>query len=91
MESLLSLGEIGFNVYEDEPGSVLVADTYPEAINVTLVSAVQNPVHSILGNLTSEMTVTVTNNTLGKRVYCSDGRLTLTESPYIVIRKQGNC
>ena len=47
MESLLYLGEIGFNVYEDEPGSVLVADTYPEAINVTLVSAVQNPVHSI--------------------------------------------
>ena len=56
----------------DSPG--IRSDPYSEVFNVTLISAVQSPDHPLLGNLTSEITVLVTSNTLGKRVYCSDGR-----------------
>ena len=56
----------------DEPG--VVSDPYPEVVNVTLISVVQSPDHPLLGDLTSEITVLITSNTLGKRVYCSDGQ-----------------
>ena len=39
-----------------------------------------------LGNLTSEMTVAVTSNTLGKRVFCGDG--TFNERLSIVIEEK---
>ena len=53
--------------------------------NVTLVSTVQDSTHMQLGNLTSEMTVAVTFNTLGKHVFCSDGT---DEGLSIVIKKK---
>ena len=54
--------------------------------NVTLVSTVQDSTQMQLGNLTSEMTVAVTSNTLGKRVICGDG--THNERLYIVIEEK---
>ena len=72
IESLFPLGEVGFYIYKDRPGSVLVPESFPEVINVTLISADQNPMHNELGNLSSQITVLVTNNTLGKNVSCSD-------------------
>ena len=67
----------------DRPG--VVPDPYPEVINVTLISTVQSPDHALLGDLTSEITVLVTSNTLGKRVYCSDGQHREEGSPFIAI------
>ena len=87
VESLFSLGTLDFNVFQDSPG--IVPDPFPEVVNVTLVSTVQDSIHPVLGNLTSEITVLVTNTTLEKRVYCSDGILVEDESPSIVIRKKG--
>ena len=58
---------------------------YPEVFNVTLVSAAQDPDYSFLGNLTSEITILVTTNTLEKQVYCGDERYNEEESPSIGI------
>ena len=74
--------DIVFDV-ANKPG--VVTDNYPEVFNVTLISAVRSPDHPLLGNLTSEITVLVTSNTLGKRVYCSDGRHREEGSPSITI------
>ena len=87
VESLFSFGTLDFNVFQDSPG--IVPDPFPEVLNVTVLSTVQDSIHPVLGNLTSEITVLVTNTTLEKRVYCSDGILVEDESPSIVIRKKG--
>ena len=89
MESLFSLSDnIGFTVVY-EPATVLVLDQFPQVVNVTLVSKSQNSEHISLGNLTSAITVTVSTETIRKRVFCSDGRTPQEESPYTVIQKPG--
>ena len=84
VESIFSLGNVQFYVFRDQPPKVL-PDSYPGVTNVTLTSAVQNFSGSVLGNLSSTITVLVSNTTLGKSVYCSDGLLPQNESPFIVI------
>ena len=79
---------IVFRIHEDEPGSVLVPDPFPEVVNVTLISADQSPLHPELGNVSSQITVLVTNNTLGKHVYCGNGRFREDEAPSIVIMRR---
>ena len=73
---------IVFRIHEDEPGSVLVPDPFPEVVNVTLISADQSPLHPELGNVSSQI---VTSNTL---VYCGNGRLREDEAPSIVIMRR---
>ena len=70
---------VAFNEADIQP------DPYPEVSNVTLVSAAQDPDYPFLGNLTSEITILVTTNTLGKQVYCGDGRQGEEGSPSIAI------
>ena len=72
---------IVFRIHEDEPGSVLDPDPFPEVVNVTLISADQSPLHPDLGNVSSQITVLVTSNTLDKHVYCGNGRLKEDEAP----------
>ena len=85
VESIFSLGDgVQFNVFRDQSPKVL-PDSYPGVTNVTLTSAVQKFPGSDLGNLSSTITVLVSNTTLGKSVYCSDGLLPQNESPFIVI------
>ena len=86
VESLntLSTTTIVFRIYEDEPGSVLVPDPFPEVVNVTLISADQSPLHPAL----AQITVLVTSNTLDKHVYCGNGRLREDEAPSIVIMRR---
>ena len=87
VDSLFSLSDdIGFTVV-DEPGTVLVLDQFPQVVNVTLVSKSQNSERMSLGNLTSTLTVTVSTETIRKRVFCSDGMIPQEESPYTVIQK----
>ena len=90
VESLNTLNEniIVFRIHEDEPGSVLVPDPFPEVVNVTLISVDQSPLHPDLGNVSSQITVLVTNNTLDKHVYCGNGRLREDEAPSIVIMRR---
>ena len=90
VESLNTLSEnnIIFRIYEDEPGSVLVPDPFPEVVNVTLISADQSPLHLALGNVSSQITVLVTSNTLDKHVYCGNGQLREDEAPSIVIMRR---
>ena len=85
VESIFSLGDgVQFNVFRDQSPKVL-PDSYPGVTNVTLTSAVQDLPRTDLGNLSSTITVLVSNTTLGKSVYCSDGLLPQNESPFIVI------
>ena len=90
VESLNTFSEniIVFRIHEDEPGSVLVPDPFPEVVNVTLISADQNPLHPELGNVSSQITVLVTGNTLDKHVYCGNGRIREDEAPAIVIMRR---
>ena len=66
-------------------GTDVQPSPYPEVSNVTLVTAVQDPDYPFLGNLTSEITILVTTNTLGKQVYCGDGRQSEEGSPSVTI------
>ena len=86
--NILSENNIIFRIHEDEPGSVLVPDPFPEVVNVTLISADQSPLHSELGNVSSQITVLVTNSTLDKHVYCGNLRLNEDEAPSIVIMRR---
>ena len=72
-----------FNIRKHEQGSVLNS-TIPEVINVTLISA-QLDTNMFTGNLTSVITIKVTNNNVGKRVYCSDGQRSEDDPPSLVI------
>ena len=51
-----------------EDGHVLVPDSFPEVVNVTLLTSGM----STGENISSQITVLVNAKTLGKRVYCSD-------------------
>ena len=84
IESLKTFAADGiiFNV-ADEPG--VVPDNYPEVFKATLISVARISNNQLLGNLTSQIIVLVTPNTLGKRVYCSDGQHKEEESPSIAI------
>ena len=64
---------------------MLVPDPFPEVVNV---SADQSPLHPELGNVSSQITVLVTSNTLDKHVYCGNGRLREDEAPSIVIMRR---
>ena len=90
VESLNTLDSttIVFRIHEDEPGSVLVPDPFSEVVNVTLISADQSPLHPELGNVSSQITVLVTSNTLGKHVYCGNGRFREDEAPSILIMRR---
>ena len=91
VQSINRLGDnsITFSVI-DTPG-VVRPDPYPEVLNVTLVSASQSTDHPLLGNLTSQITVPVTPNTVGKLVYCSDGRHSEDEAESIAIMACKRC
>ena len=80
----LATTPIKMNVAQSN-GTDIQPDPYPEMSNVTLVSAVQDPDYPFLGNLTSQITILVTPNTLGKNVYCGDGRQGEEGSPSIAI------
>ena len=88
VESLFSLTDqsrISFDVSNDESGA-LVSCPFPDICNATLESAVQDPIHPLLGNLTSEITILVTTLTLGKYVYCSNGSTFESNSPSLIIK-----
>ena len=57
----------------------------PDVINVTVVSSEQDSSNSQTGNLTSVITIKVTDNNIGRHVHCSDGQLPLEDSPSLVI------
>ena len=66
----------------DEPGSEPGA--LPDVANVTLINVERDPANQLLGNLSSELTVVVSSNTIEKYVTCSNGR----SSEELVIKKQ---
>ena len=66
----------------DEPGSEPGA--LPDVANVTLINVERNPANPLLGNLTSELTVVVSSNTIEKYVTCSNGQ----SSEELVIKRQ---
>ena len=57
--------------------------------NITLVDVDRDPIpiNSVLGNLTSDLAVVVSNNTIEKYVNCSNG----VTSQEILIKKQCKC
>ena len=86
MKSLFSLSDnIGFTVF-DEPGTVLVPDQFPQVVNVTLVSKSQNSERMSLGNITSTILLIINQDTIGEKVFCSDGITPQEESPFIIIQ-----
>ena len=72
----------------DEPGSEPGLGLLPDVANVTLVNVDKDPINPVLGNLTSDLTVVVSNNTIEKYVNCSNGRKNQQE---ILIKKQCKC
>ena len=76
---------VDFNAVEGVPGTVL-SDPIPDVINITLISVERKSPNSQRGNLTSLITVKVTHNTIGKHVHCSNGYISLEESPSLIIR-----
>ena len=78
---------ISFHIREHGPGSVLNS-TIPEVTNVKIISAQPDP-NMLTGNLTSVITNKVTNNNVGKHVYCGDGLRTEEDMPSLVI--PGGC
>ena len=71
----------------DEPGSEPGLGLLPDVANVTLVNVDKDPTNQLLGNLTSDLTVVVSNNTIEKHVNCSNG----PNSEGILIKKQCKC
>ena len=69
----------------DEPGSEPGA--LPDVANVTLINVERDPANTLIGNLTSELTVVVSSNTIEKYVTCSNGR----SREELVIKKQRKC
>ena len=51
---------------------------------MTLISA-QLDANMLTGNLTSVITIKVTNNNVGKHIYCSDGQISQDDPPSLVI------
>ena len=62
-------------------GTVLT-DSIPYVVNITVVSVERRSLHSQLGNLSSIITVRVTQSTIGKHVHCSNGYISLEKSPF---------
>ena len=71
----------------DEPGSEPGPGSLPDVANITLVNVDKDPTHPLLGNLTSDLAVVVSNNTIGKYVNCNNG----LKSQGILIKKQCKC
>ena len=57
----------------------------PDVIIVIVASSEQDSSNSQTGNLTSVITIKVTDNNIGRHVHCSDGRVSLEDSPSLVI------
>ena len=74
---------ITFNIRKHEQGSVLNS-TIPEVINVTLISAQLHTKYMFTGNLTSVITIKVTNHNVRKHIYCSDGQRSEDDPPSLV-------
>ena len=72
------------SIVQDEPGSEPGPGSLPDVANFTLVNVDIDPINPLLGNLTSDLTVVVSNNTIEKYVNCSNGR----KSEGILIKKQ---
>ena len=66
-------------------GTVLTGQT-PDVVTITLVSVERGSLHSQQGNLSSIITVRVTPTTIGKHVHCSNGYISLEESPSLIIQ-----
>ncbi|CAI8043552.1 hypothetical protein GBAR_LOCUS24156 [Geodia barretti] len=66
------------------PGSEPGPGSLPGVANITLVNVDKDPTHPLLGNLTSDLTVVVSNNTIEKYVNCNNG----LKSQGILIKKQ---
>ena len=79
------LDRIDINVYEHNPGSVINDIPIPDVTNVTITSAEQDSSNPQIGNITSVITITVTDNNIGKHVYCSDGQIHFKDSPSLVV------
>ena len=75
---------IDINVYEHSPGSV-IDNPIPDVVSVTIVSAQQDSSNPEFGNLTSIITIKVTDNNIGKHIVCSNGQRAFKDSPSIVI------
>ena len=71
----------------DDPGSEPGPGSLPDVVNITLVDVDKDPTHPLLGNLTSDLAVVVSNNTIEKYVSCSNG----VTSQEILIKKQCKC
>ena len=54
-------------------------------VNVTLTNVESDPMNPLLGNLTSELTISVSEDTILKHVQCSDGQVRTVSS---IIKKQ---
>ena len=72
-----------FYIAHHVPGSVLNS-TIPEVLNATLCSAQPDP-NMLTGNLTSVITIKITNRTVGNHVYCRNGQITEEDPPSLVI------
>ena len=72
-----------FYIAQHMPGSVLNS-TIPEVLNATLISAQPDP-NMLTGNLTSVITIKVTDRTVGNLVYCRNGQITEEDPPSLVI------
>ena len=71
----------------DEPGSEPGPGSLPDVANITLVNVDKDPTHPLLGNLTSDLAVVVSNNTIEKYVNCSNAQ----KNQEILIKKQCKC
>ncbi|CAI8023423.1 hypothetical protein GBAR_LOCUS13694 [Geodia barretti] len=69
---------------QDEPGSEPGPGSLPDVANITLVNVDKDPTHPLLGNLTSDLAVVVSNDNIGKYVNCSNG----LNNEQILIKKQ---
>ena len=75
---------IDINVYDHSPGSV-IDNPIPDITSVVIVSANQDSSNPLIGNITSVITVKVTDSNTGRHIHCSDGRIPLEDSPSLVI------
>lgn len=84
VESLFNRQDrVEFIAFQDVAGDVFPSPSF-EVVNITLISVEQNQ-NSEKGNLTSLIIINVTLNTIGKRVYCGDGSISLEQSSSVVI------
>ena len=75
---------IDMNVYEHSPGSV-IDNPIPDITSVIIVRAEQDSSNPEIGNITSVITIKVTDSNIGRHVHCSDGRTRFEDSPLLAI------